>query len=41
MGIVKKLITELRTEICDEEYLLLSHDTYEVIDEMSDVYSKE
>jgi|TARA_R100001530_G_scaffold10595_1_gene10416 hypothetical protein len=41
MGIVKKLITELRTEICDEEYLLLSHDTDEVIDEMSDVYSKE
>tara|TARA_R100000152_G_C6780959_1_gene214531 strand:- start:3343 stop:3609 length:267 start_codon:yes stop_codon:yes gene_type:complete len=41
MGIVKKLIAELRTEIGDEEYLLLSHNTDEEIDEMSELYSKE
>ena len=41
MGIVKKLIAELRTEIGDDEYLLLSHDTDEEIDEVSELYTKE
>ena len=41
MGIVKKLIAELRSEVGDEEHLLSSYNTDEEIDEMSELYSKE
>ena len=41
MGIVKKLIAELRSEVGDEEHLLSSYDTDEEIDEVSELYTKE
>ena len=41
MSLITRLITELRTEIGDEEYLLTSHDIDEEIDQMKDISSKE
>tara|TARA_R110002074_G_scaffold345662_1_gene516084 strand:+ start:207 stop:470 length:264 start_codon:yes stop_codon:yes gene_type:complete len=41
MSLITRLITELRTEIGDEEYLLTSHDTDEEIDKDKDIFSKE